>query len=308
MAGAKLRGKMSQYFEIHWQEYRKHIDNAQNSKAIDEALKVLSERKKASPNEYKKDHKGTPFYVLGYAAFSSHDYSSASLYFDAAVEADLTYHGGKLNTPALRFIQLLPDDSNPVLASGIISKITSTVEQLVQDYNSRAGSVSLTLDELRSRFFLKILQSGSKEQRALLTAFISFAAEWQYRNQQIDLVQSGSREPFFLHIFRGCLLFESLLKVHDNGKTLNPILHSLASRLGISSTSISTRENQFDNVLAGISTAMPIEDAINSCVKARNTAGHNIVWTTPSLQPETYDLLIKNVSASCLHAISKLYV
>jgi len=32
-----------------------------------------------------------------------------------------------------------------------------------------------------------------------------------------------------------------------------------------------------------------------------------LVWATTNLTPQTYDLLIKNIAASCLHAISKLY-
>jgi hypothetical protein len=41
--------------------------------------------------------------------------------------------------------------------------------------------------------------------------------------------------------------------------------------------------------------------------ESRNTVGHNLVWATTDLTPQNYDLLVKNIAASCLHAISKLY-
>jgi hypothetical protein len=83
-----------EYFEDH-APYRAFIDKLQNSRAIDEGLQFLADRRQeAGDAQYTADHKGTPSYILGYAAFASHDYPSASLYFDAAVAADLTYHAG----------------------------------------------------------------------------------------------------------------------------------------------------------------------------------------------------------------------
>lgn len=203
---------MSEYFEENFHQYRQFIDCEKPAKAVDAALDFLAERKSANAVQYAADHKGSPFYVLGYAAFASHDYPSASLYFDAAVAADLKYHAGNHDTSALRFMQLLTNTGEPLLARDIIAAMIRRMERLLDDYNIRLGAEPITLEELRIRFLRKITTTGDAPQRALVTTLLSFAAEWPYRARQIELVEAGSREPFFLHILRGCVLFESLLK------------------------------------------------------------------------------------------------
>jgi hypothetical protein len=248
--------------------------------------------------------------VLGYAAFASHDYPSASLYFDASVAADLSYHRGNHNTSALRFMQLLTTQDEPLLARDIIAAMIVSTEKLLNDYNSRPGAQPITLDELRTRFLHKISTTGAAPERTLVTALLSFVAEWPYRAKQIELVEAGSREPFFLHILRGCVLFESLLKSAPGTptlKTLGRALHHHAPVLGINPANIDTSESDFNNVPGSLRPVMMIEDAINTCAKSRNTVGHNLVWSTTDLTPHNYDLLVKNIAASCLHAISKLY-
>jgi hypothetical protein len=297
-----------EYFEDNWIQYRQFIETEQNSKAINAALELLSNRKQANPVQYSADHKGTPFYVLGYAAFASHDYPSASLYFDAAVAADLRYHTGNLNTSALRFMQLLHTQGEPLLARDIIAKTEASAEQLLDDYRRRGAMHNIRLDELRTRFFKSILTTGPASRRTLITAFISFVAEWPYRAKQFELIEEGSREPFFLHLFRGCLLFESLLKGAPGAPRLlglGDALRHYRGQLGLAA--IRTRANTFNDIVASLTPSMDIEPSIHSCAKSRNTLGHNLVWATTDLTPQTYDPLVKNIAASCLHAISKLY-
>ena len=64
---------MPEYFEENFHQYRQYIDADQNSKAVEAALEFLAKRKAANSAQYTADHKGSPFYVLGYAAFASHD-------------------------------------------------------------------------------------------------------------------------------------------------------------------------------------------------------------------------------------------
>jgi hypothetical protein len=299
-----------EFFEVNFQEYRQYIDTEQHSKAIDAALELLSKRKRENPTQYSVDHKGWPFYVLGYAAFASHDYPSASLYFDAAVAADLRFHPGDLNKPSMRFMQLLHTEGEDLLARDIIAQTEKSAEEFLKDYCGRPDAQGITLDNLRDRFLRKQL-SSVPERRALVTAFISFVAEQPYRAKQMELIEAGSREPFFLHLLRGCVLFESLLKAAPDTpplRTLRPALRHHARQLGISVANIDTGETDFNNVPPLLSSNMKIEETINTCAKARNTLGHNLVWATTNLTPQTYDLLVKNIAASCLHAISKLYV
>lgn len=301
---------MPSYFDTNV-PYRPLIDAGLVVQAIDYAMLFLDAYRLRSASQYSAEHKGTPFYIMGYAAFASHDYPSASLYFDAAAEADLKYHQGNLDTASLRFIQLSQSPSQPLLAQDIISQLVDTTQQLLDDYRTRPLAQAITLDELRARFFKAILTSGRLEQRPLVTAFLSFVGEWPYRARQLELVEEGSREPFFLHILRGCVLFESLLKAAPGTparvKTLGDALHHHAAALGIDPTKIRTSESDFNNIPGTLTANMDLQEAINVSAKTRNTVGHNLAWSSTNLTSTAYDLLIRTIGATCLHSISKLY-
>jgi hypothetical protein len=289
--------------------YRPFLDQGQFTFCIEWALQLLDFIKGLSETAFQAAHKGTPFYVMGVAAFASHDYTAASLLFDAAVEEDLTNYPNRADSPALLFMQLDPA-GDPTLAQPIIAHVNEDLTTLIRDYNSRADAQVLTLNDLRVSFLQPTIHSQDRHRRALVTTLISFVAEWRYRQKLISLIERGSREPFFLHLFRGCLLFESLLKAQARKvltkRTLGDILrYDLRAELALANPDV--RETVFNNVVAALATNMGIEATINSAGKARNTLGHSIVWGTADLNSATYDILVKNISAACLHVISKLY-
>jgi hypothetical protein len=204
----------------------------------------------------------------------------------------------------------LEDRGQEVLASQIIRQTITNADELIADYNQRVGARKITLDELRQSFLRPIISSPEAHKRTLITAFISFIAEWKYRTKIIDLIQQGSREPFFMHLFRGCLLFESLLKKQSRKaltrNTLGDILrYDLSAELGL--IKVDVQETDFNNVITGLTPTMEMNATINSVGKARNTLRHNIVWITANLNVTTYNLLVKNLAAACLHTVSSLY-
>jgi hypothetical protein len=153
--------------------------------------------------------------------------------------------------------------------------------------------------------------SGNPWSRSLITTFISFFFEWDYRARLIEISEAGSREAFFTHLFRGCLLFESLLKENTRKPsckpTLGPIIRDLAADLGIPRKAASISCNSLEMVLQSLTSNQPIDDAIQCTGKTRNTLGHNLVWIATSLDANKYNLLAENIAVSCLHAISCLY-
>jgi hypothetical protein len=248
---------------------------------------------------------------MGYAAFASHDYSSASFLFDAAVAEDIRRYGAAADRPALNFIQL-EDRGQEVLASQIIRDITATTNVLINDYNQRNGAIQITFNDLKAHFFIPLLNPQDVYKRALITAFISFVAEWPYRQRLLDLIENGSREPFFLHMYRGCLLFESLIKerlqapLPPNRNTLGPALQQVQQRMGIQG-SMAIGCDDFDAEIQGLTANMEIKSTVEMTGKVRNTLGHDLAWPSTSMNMQRYDLAIKNIAASCIHAISTLY-
>ena len=288
------------------------------SAAFDHGFALLHHCQEVAPEAYAKIHKGTPFYWLGTAAFLKHDYETAVFFYDAAVSEDLNIGADPISnsTPALRFIQI--EGTQPEQAARPLVEATQKrLELAICDYNSlpgRPGTVpALQLSEVRSCFLRRAVSPGGGPLRTLATAFISFLLEWDYMSALATLRTSeGTTEPFFIHLFKGCLLFESLLKANPknrpkNGLTLGPVLQHLCSDLGTPHDIKIGKGIDFPTILASLPTSGDsISIAIEYAGKIRNTVGHDLGWKA-SLNTATYDSLAAKVASACLHAISCLY-
>jgi hypothetical protein len=299
------------YFDFN-QPYQPYIRYGKFSQAVDIGLSWLAQEKATNSTRYDTEPKGTPFYWLGIAAFACHDYQTATFLFDAAVSEDLRYHSGHPDTPALLFMRL-DENKQEQAALPIVKLIVEILEKAVNDYIARKDSDTLTAPNVRENF-LKHVLAREPHLRSLTTALVSFFAEWGYRLKMIDLItQAASREAFFTHLFRGCLLFESLLKENpampSTAETLVKILKlgsDISNKLGIK-RKLGTSSDNFDDVVLSLKPRQQIVEALECTVQTRNTLGHNLAWLTASLDGEKYDLLAKNIAASCLHVISRLY-
>jgi hypothetical protein len=272
---------------------------------VDQALDWLaSHGPSLSPSK-----KGTAFYFLGVQAFASHDYQTATFFFDAAASEDLKQPKPD-RLPAHLFMYL--NGRNPRQAGReIVLMVVKKLKRTISDYNERDGAVRLTIPIVRKYFLRPQMKHARKHHRTLATTFISFLAEWDYRSRLIDLSDAGSKEPFFSHLFRGCLLFESLLKANDSKpprqRTLGEMLkRDFASEFYIS-PHFNASEGNFDHLVGVVTPKRSISVATECTAKARNTLGHSLVWTAQPLNQRTYDLLAHNIASCCLHAIAKLY-
>jgi hypothetical protein len=253
--------------------------------------------------------KGTAFYFLGIEAFTSHDYQTAAFFFDAAASEDLKLPNPD-RWPAHLFMYL--NDRNPKQAGReIVRMIVKKLKRTIKNYNERGGAIRLTVPIVRKHFLRPEMKHAKKHRRTLVTTFISFLAEWDYRSRLIDLSDAGSKEPFLSHLFRGCLLFESLLKANDpkppTQRTLGKMLkHDFASEFHIS-PQFNATETNFDNLVQAITPKQSIPVVTECTARARNTLAHSLVWAAQPLDQKTYDLLAYNIASCCLHTIAKLY-
>lgn len=284
------------------------------SNALNQGKSLLMKCRSIDEEAYRKIHKGTPFYWLGIAAFLVHDHETATFFYDAAVSEDLRIGADPINnsTPALRFIQI--EDDPGFLAHPLIKAVQARVEEVITDYNGRPGRLpgvaDISLLDIRERFLRLAVSRGQERLRSLATTFISFFIEWDYRNELLDLrAGEGTAEPFFLHLFKGCVLFESLLKSNPRQTpqniTLGRILPELSGPLGIPPVDI--REGDFATILANLAGASnSIDTAIQFTGKIRNTVGHNLGWVV-QIDKHQYHRLFRMVTSSCLHTIACLY-
>ena len=270
-------------------------------------------------NAYSRIHKGAVYYYLGLAAFLFQDYEMAAFYIDGAVSEDVHAGANEINNPslAIRFVQL---DSSAPENRDFVLDAQARIDAQIQNYIIRPNAQAFSLNELRNGFLSPSITPIHANWRTLATTFISFCLEWNYRDMLFNLVPDrGTIEPFFLHLFKGCVLFESLLKENSmrpwnppdpRRNTLGAALIEFHDLLNINpalGTQIGGPDLQ--TVIAdlqGQGVNEGIETAIRFTGRLRNTVGHNLGWKI-SLTKIEYQRLFQMVTSSCLHAIACLY-
>ena len=299
-------------------EYFQRLRERNYSAALDQGINLLATCRQIDADAYRNIHKGIPFYWLGTAAFLVHDYQTATFFFDAAVSEDIRIGADPVNksSPALRFIQVEGDQPQQA-AKPLVIAMQSRIEDAIADYNRRpgrpAGLGDLELIQVRENFLRIAVSKGKEGWRSLATALISYFLEWDYRSTLIELrAGDGTAEPFFIHLFKGCVLFESLLKANpkdtppSGASTLGAVPKYLRPRLGIP-PNIGIGNTDFPRVLSDLSSANDsILTALQFAGRVTNTVGHNLGWEA-ALNKSQYDLLAKMIATSCLHAIACLY-
>jgi hypothetical protein len=208
---------------------------------------------------------------------------------------------------------MIDDSVEGQAARALVTLLRERIEKSVNNYCTRsdARAPSLTFDEIRTSFLLPAMQVGNEHLRTLVTTFISFILELDHRRTLIDIrPELGTAEPFFIHLFKGCLLFESLLKnkASNKGKKLEAVLRELRARLGFSGREqmvISARD--FQKIINDLpSNDNSVYWAIVQTGRIRNTTGHNLGWRV-ALDPTTYNTLAESVAIACLHTLACLY-
>jgi hypothetical protein len=285
---------------------------------VDQGIHLMTACRSIDNAAYSHVHKGSAFYWLGIGAFLVHDVEVAAFFFDAAVSEDLRAGADPETnpTPALRFLQVEGEPPEQA-ARDLVRLAQARVEELINNYSARSGARAvpqpLDIAGLRRQFLRPAIQTGREAWRSLVTAFISFALEWDYRNALLDLRPGqGTAEPIFLHLFKGCVLFESLLKANPSvvippeATTLGQVLNALHSQLGIGANPKVGNSN-LPQIVAELPQAdESMQTAIVLTARVRNTIGHNLGWLV-AIDNTTYSRLFRMISSSCLHAIAALY-
>lgn len=292
-------------------DYNIYLNQGQFLQVHERTIPLLQKLKRLDLDAYTRIHKGVPFYFTAISSFYLHNYAEAVYFFDAAVSEDLQNDPGS-RTPAIMFLEMDGDPKNQ--AARKLSQIAGEkLQAFIDQYNQLPAAIQTSIPEIRANFLSRAV-GDRQEWRTLATSLISFLLEWEYLAVlQSVRIADGTREPFFTHLFKGCVLFESLLKANPNevvpeaqlGKILRRNV-GIRRRLGIH-RDINITGPAFADVLSYLhNTANSIESTLEITGRLRNTIGHNIGWTTPMTSDE-YVLLVNKIMNSILHSISGLY-
>ena len=290
------------------------VRNNRFSEALERGHKLLRLCKLLNMDAYQYMHKGAPFYWMGMAAYRINDFQSAIYYIDAAVSEEVKNRPDNHNSPARLFLRL-EGEHNKQAAKYIVKDAQEILEKYINFHNdiivaSQIDIPILTIQDVRKCLLEPASSNNDQAERSLASTFISFMLEFEYRDIQLRLrTESGTNEPIFIHLLKGCLLFESILKFNPHykvkGNTLRPILKSLIGIPGFPEE-INIGGIKLQEVLREVEEVNDIASAILITGRLRNTLGHYVAWST-ELTGDQYLHAFRLVTDSCLHAISVLY-
>lgn len=243
---------------------------------------LLSIIKEDDPQKFAQIHKGTPYYFMGWLAFDLKNYERAVFYMDSAIAEDIRKDPtGWQNNPGNQFLTLSDD-------SQVAERMTKHLRELVDKELSRFNSISnlseISLTDLIDKFILVLAKDADKH--SIITALYSFILEFGDREKELQLRSSsgGSIEPALTYLFKGGLIFESLLKHlypnKDNGdpcKTLGEIYQTANFKTDFLQ-SVRTSSSSLQDIINSVNSNNDMQTAFNTASKIRNTTGHNLVW------------------------------
>jgi hypothetical protein len=275
----------------------------ESSKGYEE---LLAQIKRVAPERYSTMHKGTPFYFIGWLAYEMRDYEKGVFYMDAALSEDAHNNpSGWMGAPAAAFLFL--DDKHPnASAKGITIQARHEVDSHLRRFSSESG-LSLDIDTLVNKFIKPYATDPAH--RSIITSLLTFLLEGKDLQDQISLRSQygGSLEPFLTHLFKGGLIFESLLKrkygAAASGNTLGPYLNVAKAKtdLSLSTRPLYKRMStpiKFEGLPALLQswTGEPFhERAIAIAYAVRNTTGHDLGWQdvfTEDIYRELFDGIV----------------
>jgi len=277
---------------------------------------LLVELQKADPQKYKEIHKGTPFFFLAWTGFEIGNYEKALFYLDAAISEDIRANAlGWLELPAAKMLTFKLGENHP--AKGISDKMHHSLATKLTRFNTLSGLPVISPEYFIDKFVISQLRNPSA--RSVITALYTFLLEFNDLHKELFLrsVGGGSAEPFITHLFKGGLIFESLLKSvypnRDDGhrcKTLGDIINknsNFAKDFGIKiKTSAETLREIFDGI-----TGKDIKNTFDTTAQLRNTTGHNLVWADVEDvlgDPEGYRALFEQEVNAIIFIATKIFL
>lgn len=304
----------SKYWQIF--PFPSFIKFGQPMLAINDIIRVLKECKIIDEERYFQYHKGNPYYWLGFSYFLINNYEAAVYYMNAAVSEDLNWIPPNKPSPATDFIEL-KGQSEKQAAKDLVIYAEGKLKELIEKYNLFITYLGFAggylVSDFRRWFLTRAIDQPELNLQSLATTFISFLLEHKQKIIQLDLVgDSTSNDPFILHLFKGCLLLESLLKANPKEKqiqtrgTLGKYLHNLGKQLNIE-TDFRYKPTTLQDVINMVEEYNNTLDmAYEITLNFRNKAGHSLCWEI-NLGKEKYSKLFEIIGFCCLDTVFKLY-
>ena len=138
--------------------------------------------------------------------------------------------------------------------------------------------------------------------------------EFEEREKELSLKssQGGSMEPVLTYLFKGGLIFESLLKYFykkNDGQNYFLIRDIFGTR-EFKNDFVSIKKSNANSVreIIGAIKTNDLKTAFKTTSKLRNTSGHNLVWDNIFDDPENFKKLYEQQVNAILYLIQKKFI
>lgn len=273
---------------------------------------LLGILKNDDPNKYDEIHKGTPFYFLAWTAFDLRNYEKAVFYMDSAILEDMRKDPyGWLNNPASQFLTINHSDNQAAVR--IIRQLKEKIENEISRFNTISGKPKINTNDFVDKFVKNLVKQ--KENHSIITALYSFILEFEDRSKELNLrsKDGGSIEPALTYLFKGGLIFESLLKYlypkRNNGTDDCAKLGDVFRTANFTNdffNSIQSSANSLQDIVNEIGNDTIA--AFSTTSKLRNTAGHNLVWDDIFNNTDNFTKLFEQQMNAILYLIQKKFL
>jgi len=269
------------------------------------------------PVKFSRMHKGQAYYIMAWICFDMKEYVKANFYIDCAISEDIrktisrrkgriessfTDQGSRetadewLKNPSGQFMLL--DTTMAFVGSGIINGIIESLNRYVMEFNSECGN-SISISSWVEEFIKNHMYT--QKARSIITAFYSFLLEEKEIKKLIRIRGSagGSIEPILTYLFRGALVFESILKLYYPKDTIGAIFYdtTFTTKYG---NGFNTSSDSLSNILLQCSD-WTIATVFSTTARIRNTTGHNLAWDDVFNDPGSIQKMIKSIVYSILY-------
>lgn len=287
--------------------------------------------KAENSNKFSAVHKGTPYYFLAWTAFEIRNYSKAVFYMDLALSEDIrkTDPNGKtkenivqeaLNNPGGNLWKLIPEGP----AVRVIRQLQEYFVGALNGFKDRT-TIEIKLEDFISNFVMKSIPVNVKN-RSLVSALYSYICEADdlYNTLNLRSQNEVSIEPLLVNLFKGGLIFESLLKSLADQKAWNVTTgrglghapqtieafnrcSDFLSLFALTSGDLQTRASDLASILL-IATDETLKTSFNVSSQLRNTAGHDVRRDDIFQNPEDYKKLYEKQLNAIFYIIKKAYL
>jgi len=287
-------------------------------------LQLLS---KEDSNKFSAIHKGTPYYFLAWTSFDIRNYSKSVFYMDSALGEDIRKNSilsvsaedkarEALGNPGGNLWKLTPGGP----ATRIIQQLSELITRSLHSFNSRI-SEDLSFDTFINQFVIENIVKDEKN-RSLVSALYSYLAEAEdlYATLKIRSQGLSSIEPYLMNLFKGGLIFETLLKtlssqnswtVPRRGRNVPPTTIGAFKRcsdfltlFGLSENDVTTSATDLSIILAG-SMNDDIKTSFSIVAQLRNLSGHDLRRDDVFQNPNDYKKLVEKEINAIYVVISK---